>query len=286
MPEPTGLQADFDRLAPAYEEHAALEREVGARLAERSSFSKREPERILDIGSRTGAGAELLKRTFRRARVVGMDISPGMLRLLARKSRFRRPLGAVCGEPRALPFRDGCADFVFSNLALHWLPRPAVLFEEVRRVLRTGGMFLFSTLGPSSLSELRVAGSSGPAALVIPEFADLLEIGDALMAAGFSEPVMDMERIVLDYPSLDALAGEVEAVGTSLMIGGWCEWRDRPRAAESAFEPLKSGDRYPLSYEVLYGTAFGPPEGQPRRTAGGDEARISVDSLLKSRRMG
>jgi hypothetical protein len=70
------------------------------------------------------------------------------------------------------------------------------------------------------------------------------------------------------------------------MIGGWCEWRDRPRAAESAFEPLKSGDRYPLSYEVLYGTAFGPPEGQPRRTAGGDEARISVDSLLKSRRMG
>jgi len=286
VPEPTGLQADFDRLAPAYEEHAALEREVGARLAERSSFSKREPERILDIGSRTGAGAELLKRTFRRARVVGMDISPGMLRLLARKSRFRRPLGAVCGEPRALPFRDGCADFVFSNLALHWLPRPAVLFEEVRRVLRTGGMFLFSTLGPSSLSELRVAGSSGPAALVIPEFADLLEIGDALMAAGFSEPVMDMERIVLDYPSLDALAGEVEAVGTSLMIGGWCEWRDRPRAAESAFEPLKSGDRYPLSYEVLYGTAFGPPEGQPRRTAGGDEARISVDSLLKSRRMG
>jgi malonyl-CoA O-methyltransferase len=286
LPEPTVLQADFDRLAPAYEEHAALEREVCARLAERSSFSKREPQRILDIGSRTGVGAELLKRTFKRAQVVGMDISPAMLCLLARKSRFRRPLGAVCGELRALPFRDGCADFVFSNLALHWLPRPAVLFEEVRRVLRTGGMFLFSTLGPSSLSELRAAGSGGPAALAIPEFADLLEIGDALMAAGFSEPVMDMERIVLDYPSLDALAGEVEAVGTSLLIGGWPEWRRHARAAESAFGPLKSGDRYPLSYEVLYGTAFGPPEGQPRRTARGDEARISVDSLLKSRRMG
>jgi hypothetical protein len=38
-----------------------------------------------------------------------------------------------------------------------------------------------------------------------------------------------------------------------------------------------------LSFEVVYGTAFGPKEGQPRKTAGGDVATFSVDALLKTR---
>jgi malonyl-CoA O-methyltransferase len=280
------LRSAFDRLAPAFEDHAALEREVGSRLAERTSFKRLEPERILDLGCRTGYTSALLKRSFRRAEVVGLEASPAMLSRLRRKSGFRRPLRAACGELGALPFSERCADLVFSNLNLHWLPQPAEWFEEVRRVLRTDGMFLFSALGPSSLEELRRAEGKGLPELVVPDFADLLDIGDALMASGFSEPVMDMERLTLDYPSAEALVRELEATGLSLLVGGWSEWKRWLASEKAARDSLRAGERYPVGFEVIYGTAFGPSEGQPRRTAGGDEVRISVDSLLKSRTMG
>ena len=53
---------------------------------------------------------------------------------------------------------------------------------------------------------------------------------------------------------------------------------------EQAYAAMKTGGKYPLSYEVIYGTAFGPQEGQPRKTAGGDIATFSVDELLKTHR--
>jgi malonyl-CoA O-methyltransferase len=175
---------------------------------------------------------------------------------------------------------------LFANLVHHWSPNPAAVLDEYRRVLRPDGMLLFTTLGPGTFRELREAWASVDPQVLLPHFPDLLEVGDALVAAGFREPVMDMEHITLHYPSLEALAGELEATATALLIPGWERWRaERPRL-EAAFSPHLAGTRFPLGYEVVYGTAFGPREGQPRRTAGGDVVTISVDSLLKSRPMG
>jgi len=115
---------------------------------------------------------------------------------------------------------------------------------------------------------------------------DLLEVGNALMAAGFREPVMDMERITVDYPSLRALAQELDATGTSMLVNGWAGWEATETALERALSARRNDGRLSVTYEIVYGTAFGPPEGQPRRIAGGEVATISVDSLLKSRPMG
>lgn len=274
------VAAAFDHAAGEYDRHAALEQEVGRRLLERCAFSRREPQDILDLGCGTGAGAEALKRRYRRARVVGLDVSQGMLKQFARRSRWLRPLAAVRGDITALPIAGAAADLVFANLADPWVSdRPAV-FEEYRRVLRPGGMLLFSTLGPATLRELREAGGGS---LVLPGFADLLEIGDALVAAGFRDPVMDMESITLQYPDLDALVRELEMTGAALLVGRWRDRAADPAAWRAAWEPLRMAGKYPVSYEIVYGTAFGPEEGQPRRTRDGEVATISVDSLLKSR---
>ena len=45
------------------------------------------------------------------------------------------------------------------------------------------------------------------------------------------------------------------------------------------------GGRFPLGFEIVYGAAFGAPDGQPRRTAEGEVATFAVDSLLKSRNL-
>lgn len=275
----------FDRVADRYDDHAALEEEVGRRLLERCEYCRRLPERIFDLGCGTGVAAEALKRRYRRARVIGLDLAPAMLARLRRRSSLLRPLSGVCGDIAALPFARATADLLFANLVHHWAPDSSAVFDEYRRVLRPEGLLLFSTFGPGTLREVRQAGATGGADLTLPEFPDLLEIGDALVASGFSEPVMDTETITLQYPRVDAMLRELEATGTALLVGGWHRWAAGGSGLEAAWEPLCSGGRYPLSYEIVYGTAYGPGEGQPRRTAGGEVATFSVDSLLKSRRV-
>jgi malonyl-CoA O-methyltransferase len=285
-PDPRAVRARFDSLAERYDQHAALEQEVCRRLLERCEFSRLQPLRVLDLGCGTGAAAAALKRRYRQAQVIGVDASPAMLASLRRRSSLLWPLRGVCGDVAALPFPPGSVDLLFANLVNFWSPQPAALFGEYRRVLRPDGMLLFTTLGPGTFRELREVWASVDPEVTLPDFADILEVGDALLAAGFREPVMDMEVITLQYPRLEAMAEELEATAVSLLISGWERWRAQRDRLQAAYASLLTGGRCPLSYEIVYGTAFGPPEGQPRRTAGGDVVTFSVDSLLKSRPMG
>jgi malonyl-CoA O-methyltransferase len=278
--------ATFDWVADRYDRHAALEQEVGRRLLERLDHRRRDPECILDLGCGTGTLAAELKRRFRRAQVVGLDVSPAMLARTRRKSRLIRPLRAVCGRLESLPFPDRSADLVVSNLALMWAADPLPVFKEIGRVLRPDGLLLFTTLGAASLEQLRAAWSAVDQRVKLPPLADLLELGDALMAAGFREPVMDREMITLEYPCLEALARELEATGAATLIENWGHWQSAAASLEAAYRRLQGDAALPLGFEVIYGTAFGPPEGQPRKTAQGDVVTVSVDSLLRSRRMG
>lgn len=278
------IRESFDLIAQRYDEHAALEQEVCKRLLERAEFRRIDPDCVLDLGCGTGTGSAALKKKFRKAQVFSLDASEAMLSRVRSRSSLMRPLRGVCGDLGALPFAGQSADMVFCNLAAYWCPEPMAMFAEFRRVIRPDGMLLFSTLGPGSLSELRAATAVFDQAVEVPVFADLLEVGDALVAAGFREPVMDTDRITLNYPTLEAMLHELEATGTSMLIRGWGQWQARRAPMEQAYAAMKTGGKYPLSYEVIYGTAFGPQEGQPRKTAGGDIATFSVDELLKTHR--
>lgn len=274
------IRDSFDRVAEQYEHHAALENEVCSRLLERVEFRRRDPERILDLGCGTGAGCESLKQYFGPAQVVGLDASTAMLSALRRRSA---PLDPLCADLGQLPIAAQSMDLVFSNMALHWCPDPMRLFAEIRRVLRPSGMLLFSTLGAASMRQLRQAWLAVDSAAELPAFPDLLELGDALVAAGFREPVMDTDQITLDYPTLRALCTELQGTGTAMLYGGWQQMTARLPEFERAYSPLKAEGRYPLGFEVVYGAAFGPEEGQPRRTGDGEIATFSVDSLMKTR---
>ena len=283
MPDARTIRAAFDRVAASYDQHAALEQEVCRRLLERCEFQRQPPRRILDLGCGTGQGSEALKRKYRKSQVIGLDFSLAMLGFLRRRSSLLRPVRPVCGDMSMLPFVHGSMDLVFSNLAHHLCTDPVVQFDELRRVLRPDGLLLFATLGPGSLAELREAWGAVDDSVAAWPLPDLMEIGDALVAAGFREPVMDMERITLHYPDLDALAHELEGTGGSLLLDGWEKWKSERQRLEMALSARLLEGRFPVTYEIIYGTAFGPPEGQPRRTRDGDVATFSVDSLLKSR---
>jgi malonyl-CoA O-methyltransferase len=74
------IERCFDRVAPDYENHDGLEREIGERLLQRVVFARRPPSRILDLGCGTGRCTGALKASFGNAEVIGLDLSRGMLR--------------------------------------------------------------------------------------------------------------------------------------------------------------------------------------------------------------
>ena len=277
------IRDTFERIADRYEQHAALEQEVCTRLLERTAFNMRAPLQVFDLGCGTGTGSVQLKRTFRKAQVVSLDSSLAMLAQTRLRSSMLRPLKTVCGDIGALPYAARSADLVFSNLASYWCPQPMAMFSEFRRVIRPDGMLLFSTFGPATMNELGEAWARVDEEVELPVFPDLLEIGNALVAAGFREPVMDREMITLSYPRLDALFDELEATGTALLVRGWDRWKSARALLKQAYAPILKDGKYPLSFEIVYGTAFGPRDGQPMKTADGDVATFSVDSLRRSR---
>jgi malonyl-CoA O-methyltransferase len=274
----------FERLADRYDHHAALEQEVCRRLLERTAFTRRPPLQILDLGCGTGEGSAELKRLFRKAQVIALDTSRAMLSHVRKRSSMLRPLRPVCADIGALPFASRSADMIFSSLASYWCPDPMAMFSEFRRVLRPDGMLLFSTLGPDTLQELGAAWADVDGEIEMPVFPDLLEIGDALMAAGFREPVMDTERIALSYSSLGSLLDELEATGMALLVRGWSRKKSTASLLETAYLRQGNDGKFPLSFEINFGVAFGPADGQPVKTRDGDIATFSIEALRSNYR--
>ncbi len=152
-------------------------------------------------------------------------------------------------------------------------------------MLRPDGMLLFTALGPSSFAELGVAWAAVDAAVSPQPLPDLLAWGDLLMGAGFAQPVMDVQRITLHYEGVEALMEELESTGNALLAPYRPDWASVAVELAENLPRQSDGGRFPLCFEVVFGTAFGPPEGQPRKTAHGDVATFSADSLLKTRRL-
>jgi malonyl-CoA O-methyltransferase len=283
LPGQRDVRAIFDQVAGRYDQHAALEREVGSRLFERLSFRRREPARIVDLGSGTGHGTKALKRQFRKAEVIAVDASLEMCRRVRRQSGFLHPVRPVCADLSALPVANRSVDLLFSNLAIQWCENIRATLAGFRRVLSPGGLLLFSSLGPDSMKEMKVAAGTAGNPLLARQFTDMHNLGDALVEAGFSEPVMDSEFITTEYPDLQALVTEMALTGAGTHIADWAARISAGKVLADAYAPFVRNGRYPVTWEIVYGAAFGPQEGQPVKSREGDVATFSVDFLRASR---
>jgi malonyl-CoA O-methyltransferase len=257
------LRTAFDRASCSYEGAAVLQARVADDLLERIDVLHLRPKVVVDLGAGTGRATALLKRRYPGAQVIALDLAPGMLREARRHQRLLRPFQRICADAHRLPFATGTVDVVFSSLMLQWCNLDRV-FMEVRRVLRPEGFFGFSSLGPGTLQELRVAwaeaDTDGEAHTHVHQFIDMHDVGDALVRAGLLEPVLDVDRLQLAYADTRALMHDLKAIGARNATAGRARsltGKSRLRKLAAAYEAYRTAAGLPASFEVVYGAAWG-----------------------------
>jgi SAM-dependent methyltransferase len=195
---PTSIRESYDRIAEEYArrisdelQHKALDRELLDRFA-RQTKGRGE---VCDVGCGPGHVARYLRDAG--APVFGLDLSPGMLEQ-ARKLNPDIPFRE--GNMMLLDIPDGTLAGVAAFYAIVNIPKPslALVFRELQRVLRPGGLLLLAFhMGDEVLHEDELWGQKISMDFL---FFQPTEIKLGLEAAGFTiEEVIEREP----YPEVE-----------------------------------------------------------------------------------
>ena len=244
---------------------AILARRSGEELVERLGLLNFVPGVILDLGSGAGTESRTLAERFSDAYVVGLDICALSLHPHSSTGKW----SPVRGNAIALPFSEATFDLVFANLVLPWCD-PDTALKEVRRILKPGGVVVFSTLGPDTLTELRVAWEHVDDHPHVHPFADMHNLGDALLGAGFTEPVVDADRVYFSYGELKKLVDDLRALGATNAMAGRrrsLTGKNRWQAFVDAYNSnARECGRLQATFELVYAVAWASEQSETRNT--------------------
>jgi len=237
-----------------YVESAVLSQTVGQDLLARLDFMTTNPKRIAIVGCRSGDEIESLKKRYDAAVIYAFDTSIDMLDYA--KNKFNQAV-YVCADGIHLPIKNQSIDLLIAHFFLPWQSNLKILFHEWRRVLTPNGLVLMSALGPDTLRE---ASENTP--LKINLF-DMHDLGNQLLAAGFSDVVADVDYIMMKYQNEIRLRKELYY--------------------SSIISDIDSSIPLPLSltYEIIYAHAFSKVDYAERDQDG--NIKIPVASLRRQR---
>jgi len=270
--------ARWARLAPTAVGSPWLHEEIGRRMADRLQWIKAQPRRWLDWSPLRGglASHALVAGRYRAAEAFVME--PNAALDLQARATFATPWWSPrrwqgARERFDAPPDEG-VDLLWANMALHMAADPQALIAQWHRLIATDGFLMFSCFGPDTLRELRTAYQRLDWPVPAHEFTDMHDWGDMLIGAGFAEPVMDMERIVLTYATPEAALAELRTLGRNLHPQRFGSLRGKTwrsalgdalsvLAQSAALDGAASGtdaagNRIAFTFEIIYGHAFKP----------------------------
>jgi len=258
------VRQSFNAAANSYDAVAELQRQVGEQILERLGYIKQTFSSIVDVGSGTGYCHKLLRKQYPGADYYALDFAQGMLQKARQKIPFyRRWFNSrctyICADAEFIPIADNSVELIFSNLTLQWMNDPQATYQELYRILKPGGLLMFSSLGPDTLKELRTSWLAADNNLRIHPFIDMHHVGDMLLGAQFSDPVMDVENYTLQYDSVSDLMCELKHLGahnaqvqqTTGLTG-----KSKFMKMKQAYEQYRFQGKLPASYEVVFGHAW------------------------------
>lgn len=281
------LAASFNHVAEEYEKHAVLQKLVAERLLDRLHLMKLSPHNIVEAGCGTGLSSKQLSQLFPSARVYQLDIAWKMLLQAKRKSRrFFSKCSSICCDVEQLPLRGNSLDMIFSSLMLQWCSDLDQTLKNFRNALQNQGLLVFATLGPDTLKELRASWTAVDDNVHINTFLDMHDVGDALIRAGFVEPVMNVEHMSMKYSNALTMMKELQRLGVRNVnkerVRGLTGRQKLARVLD-AYEKFRTGQHLPATYEVIYGHAWVPLQ-QTTATDSMHQAVFPISSLRLRKR--
>ena len=155
---------------------------------------------------------------------------------------------------------DASLDCLVVDLVFHWAGFRQQL-ATVLRVLRPGGRLIFSTFGPDTLRQARSAWAGIDEFPHVHEFEDMHHLGDALVAAGFHQPIVDAQWINVEFPGARALMADLRGSGmTNVNPDRRRTLTGKTRIAEfiAAYNSMGSNGLVNETFEIIYGMAVRP----------------------------
>ena len=261
------IRRRFDRAAADFDSADFVHAVTRAGLIARLEPMLLKPASVLDLGSATGSMGRTLRKRFRRAHIVSLDLSRAMLEEAHKQKTWLSRASFVQADAEHLPFAEASFDLVVANQLLPWLPDPQRVFTEVSRVLKKGGVFAFAGLGPDSLRELGVAWANVDEGLHVNRFPDMHDIGDGLVRAGLADPVLDVDHLHISYENPGKLFSDLTVVGARNSLADRARGltgKNRFRAMAKALTNTSSGSGILLDLELVYGHCWGAgPKNDP-----------------------
>lgn len=271
-----------------------LHEEVARRMDERLGWIKLQPTRWAHWEPMRGGtlGHALVAQRYPGAE--SYIVEPSAPQMAAASAAIAKPWWNPArwtgGSTRFAAPPDEGVQMLWANMALHMASDPQRLIAQWHKALAIDGFLMFSCLGPDTLREVRDLYQRKGWPAPSHDFTDMHDWGDMLVAAGFAEPVLDMERIVLSFETPGRLLLELRSLGRNLHPARFGQLRGRQwhhRLKDAMELHLRSGVQTPsdpehsgplqLTFEVIYGHALKPT----RRLSVRPETTLSLDEMRK-----
>ena len=253
----------FNRAAVTYDAHSNLQDRISNNLIHRLDSIKLSPMNILDLGCGTGRNGLMLRKKYGTSEIINYDFSENMLKearikqqLFLSKENMCSPYSYICADIEAMPFEENSVDLVWSSSTLQWCNELDLVFDQIKKILRPGGLFIFSTFGPNTLNELREITENISNEKKTNTFIDIKSISHFLMHSGFSAPVLDVQNFRMTYKDVRKLFLDIKGIGaTNGNVSGnsGLSGKSFTNNIVQKYESYRKNDLLPASYEVIYG---------------------------------
>lgn len=217
-------------------------------------------ERLLDI-----------KRTFARTLIIGIKPPDYIVQQLATAGKIdpQHMTFVSVDETEMLSVEPGTFDLVLSIGTLHMVNDVPTMLLQMRFALSPDGAMIAVCPGGETLRELRdvmmraeleLCGGATPR--VHPTL-DPRALSGLMQQAGFKEPVVDYDRVTIEYGALQTLYADLRAVGGTNNL----TQRSRRFTRRALFKKMDeiysaryatSDARLPATFDVLYAIGWAP----------------------------
>ncbi|KAK8735433.1 hypothetical protein OTU49_005389 [Cherax quadricarinatus] len=265
-----------------------LKEEVGYRLSDRILDIKRELKIGLDLGCGRGYATKHITDAELKHLYMS-DFSPSMLE----SAQTPENIGftkILIDEEQKFPLESKFLDLVISNLNLHWVNNLPGCLKEIYRVLKEDGVFLASMFGGETLYELRSSlvlaelEREGGFSPHISPFTEIRDIGGLLNQCGFTMLTIDVDEIIVGYPSLFELMWDLQGMAEN--NAGVSRkphlHRDTLLAASAIYQEMYGkNEGIPATFQIIYMIGWKPDPKQKVHQAERGSGQISLKDLDK-----